>query len=207
MIEQKRADQVKGNVVFRDPPFVRALFDNTRWSWLWLIIRLYIGYNWLEAGIEKLGSPAWMQTGVALKGFWTSAVTIPASGRAPIAFAWYRVFIQSLLSSGSYVWFAKVIAIGEVLIGAALVLGIFTGIAAFFGGFMNWNFMMAGTSSINPVLFTLSILLILAWKTAGWLGFDRWLLPALGTPWTPGTAFSRGTTPPDQVPPNTSPEI
>jgi thiosulfate dehydrogenase (quinone) large subunit len=39
------------------------------------------------------------------------------------------------------------------------------------------------------LLFTLSILLILAWKTAGWWGLDRWLLPMLGTPWKPGRVF------------------
>jgi thiosulfate dehydrogenase [quinone] large subunit len=53
--------------------------------------------------------------------------------------------------------------------------------------------MMAGTASINPVLFTLSILLLLAWKIAGWYGIDRWLLPALGTPRKPGKLFTRGT--------------
>ena len=50
--------------------------------------------------------------------------------------------------------------------------------------------MMAGTASANPVLFTISVLLILAWKTAGWLGLDRFVLPALGTPWQPGKVFS-----------------
>jgi len=78
---------------------------------------------------------------------------------------------------------------GELLVGLALILGAFVGIASFIGGFMNWNFMMAGTASINPVLFTLSILLILAWKMAGWWGLDRWLLPLLGTPWQPGKLF------------------
>ena len=29
-----------------------------------------------------------------------------------------------------------------------------------------------------------AILLVLAWKIAGWYGLDRWLLPWLGTPWT-----------------------
>ena len=67
-----------------------------------------------------------------------------------------------------------------------MILGAFTGIAAFIGGFMNWNFMMAGTASINPVLFTLSIFLMLAWKIAGWWGLDRFLIPALGTPWRRG---------------------
>jgi thiosulfate dehydrogenase [quinone] large subunit len=51
---------------------------------------------------------------------------------------------------------------------------------------MNWHFMMAGTASINPVMIVLSVLLILAWKTAGWWGLDRWLLPAVGTPWQTG---------------------
>jgi thiosulfate dehydrogenase [quinone] large subunit len=40
------------------------------------------------------------------------------------------------------------------------------------------------------VLFTLSIFLILAWKTAGWIGLDRFVLPLMGTPWQPGRIFS-----------------
>jgi thiosulfate dehydrogenase [quinone] large subunit len=56
---------------------------------------------------------------------------------------------------------------------------------------MNWNFMMAGTASSNPFLFAIAIFLILAWKTAGWWGLDRWLLPLLGTPWRPGRFFEK----------------
>ncbi|MDR7404910.1 MAG: DoxX family protein, partial [Armatimonadota bacterium] len=89
----------------------------------------------------------------------------------------------------AYTWFAKLVAYGELLVGVALVLGAFVGIAAFFAGFMNWNFMMAGTASTNPLLFTAAILLILAWKVAGYYGLDRWLLPLLGTPWRPGKVF------------------
>ena len=177
----------KQNITITDPPVARALFSSTRWAWLWLIVRLYIGYTWLTSGWGKFSNPAWVQTGEALKGFWARAVTIPeAPARPLIAFDWYRAFIQSLLDSGSYVWFAKLVVAGEILIGLALILGAFTGIAAVFGAFMNWNFMMAGTASINPVLFFLAVLLILAWKTAGWWGLDRWLLPLLGTPWQPG---------------------
>jgi thiosulfate dehydrogenase [quinone] large subunit len=178
------------NITISDPPIAESLFGNTHWAWLWLIARLYIGYTWLTSGLGKLSNPAWVQTGEALKGFWTRAAAIPdAPARPAIAFDWYRVFIQTLLESGSYTWFAKLVVAGEILIGIALILGIFTGIAAFFGGFMNWNFMMAGTASISPVLFTLSMLIILAWKVAGWWGLDRWLLPLLGTPWKPGRLF------------------
>ncbi len=48
-------------------------------------------------------------------------------------------------------------------------------------------FLLAGADSINPVLFTLAVGLILAWKVAGYYGLDRYLLPLLGTPWHPGT--------------------
>jgi len=48
---------------------------------------------------------------------------------------------------------------------------------------MNWNFIMAGSASTNGLLLALAILIVLAWKVAGWWGLDRWLLPLLGTPW------------------------
>ncbi len=180
-------------VEITDPPFIQHLFGSPSWAWLWLIVRVYVGYTWLTSGLGKISNPAWVQTGLALKGFWQNAVAVPEPpARPPIAFEWYRAFIQALLDGGHYVWFAKLIVAGEILVGIALILGAFVGIAAFFGAFMNWNFMMAGTASINPVLFTLSIFLILAWKTAGWWGLDRWLLPLLGTPWRPGRVFAGG---------------
>jgi thiosulfate dehydrogenase [quinone] large subunit len=46
---------------------------------------------------------------------------------------------------------------------------------------MNMSFLLAGSSSTNPVLFTFAIGLMLAWKVAGYYGVDRYLLPMLGT--------------------------
>jgi thiosulfate dehydrogenase [quinone] large subunit len=62
-------------------------------------------------------------------------------------------------------------------------------VAAFFGGLMNWSFIMAGSSSTNGMLFALATWLVLAWRNAGWLGLDRWLLPTIGTPWKRGRLF------------------
>jgi thiosulfate dehydrogenase [quinone] large subunit len=166
----------------QDPPLARFLFSDTRMAWLWLIVRVYLGWQWLSSGWGKL-TPAWLGGGEALKGFWERAVAIPEQGRPPIAFDWYRSFIQFMLDNGWYTWFAPLIVYGEILVGIALILGAFVGIAAFFGGLMNWNFIMAGTASTNALLFTLAILLMLAWKTAGYYGLDRFLLPWLGTPW------------------------
>jgi thiosulfate dehydrogenase [quinone] large subunit len=186
--------RLRDNVYVTDPPFIVDLFSNTRWAPLWLILRLYIGYTWISSGWEKAMNPAWTQTGEALRGFWERAVAVPdAPARPAIAFSWYRTFIQSLLDAGAYTWFSKLILATELIVGIALILGAFVGIAAFIGAFLNWNFMMAGTASINPLMFVVTVLLILAWKTAGWWGLDRWLLPALGTPWQRG----RSAPPPD----------
>lgn len=167
-----------------DPPFARALLENTRAAWLWLPFRIWLGYKWLDAALHKVNDPAWVQTGDALRGFWTAAIQVPEQGRPPIAFDWYRTFLQSMLDAQAYTWFGKLVAYGELLVGIALIIGAFTGIAAFFGAFMNFNFMLAGSASTNPVLFLIAIGLILAWKVAGWIGADYVLLPLLGTPWS-----------------------
>jgi thiosulfate dehydrogenase [quinone] large subunit len=94
-----------------------------------------------------------------------------------------------MLDNGWYSWFAPLIAVGEVLVGLGLIVGAFVGIAAFFGGLMNWSFIMAGSASTNGLLFVAAVLLILAWKVAGYYGLDRFLLPRLGVPWRPGSLF------------------
>ncbi|HEX2908829.1 MAG TPA: DoxX family membrane protein [Phototrophicaceae bacterium] len=170
--------------IIQDPPLAKFLFSDTRASIIWFPIRLLLGWTWLQSGLGKLNNPAWVQTGEALRGFWQGAVAIPETGRPPIAFDWYRGFIQSLLDAQAYTWFAKLVTAGELLIGLALILGAFVGIAAFFGAFMNWNFIMAGSASINGLLLVAAMLLILAWKVGGYIGLDSFLLPRLGTPWS-----------------------
>jgi thiosulfate dehydrogenase [quinone] large subunit len=173
----------RGHILIPDPPFARTLFQTTRFALLWLIVRLYLGYTWLTSGWGKITNPGW-RTGEPLRGFWENAVAIPEAGRPAIAFDWYRNFIRFMLDNQWYEWFADLVMYGEFLVGIALILGMFTGIAAFGGSFMNWNFIMAGTASSNGLMLALAALVILAWKVAGWYGLDRWLLPAFGTPWS-----------------------
>lgn len=181
------------NRELRDPGLFRAIFSNTWLAPLWMLVRLYLGYQWLLAGSHKVwGEGRWIAVpgpdGLALKGFWERQTAIPDQGRPPISFDWYRDFLTFMLDHEWYGWFSWVIAIGEVAVGIALIVGAFAGIAALAGASMNFNFLMAGSASTNPVLFVLALLIIFGWKTAGWIGLDRWLLPALGTPWQPGTA-------------------
>jgi thiosulfate dehydrogenase (quinone) large subunit len=186
------------NVEIQDPPMTKALFNNTAFAIVWLIARLWVASVWLQSGWGKINNPKWVETGESLKGFFLNAVK--TDPKPVIYFDWYRSFIQFMLDTEAYTWFAKVIAYGEVLIGIALILGAFVGIAAFFGAFMNWNFMMAGTASSNPMLLIVSILLILAWKTAGYYGLDRWLLSYLTNPSKIGTLLKRPVQRPQHAP-------
>jgi thiosulfate dehydrogenase (quinone) large subunit len=172
-----------------DPPFAQALFGDTRFAWIWLALRVWLGGNWLLDGWGKIQNPAWMDGGSALRGFWERALVVDP--KPVIAFDWYRDFIQFMLDIEAYTWFAKMVGIGEALVGITLILGAFTGASAFMAGFMNWNFVMAGAASTNGLFFAVATWLVLAWKTAGWIGLDRWLLPALGTPWRPGFVVDR----------------
>lgn len=165
------------------------LFNDVRSSALWLPVRVFTGWQWIDASLHKLQSPAWMDTGAALKGYWTNAVAIPAQGSPAITYSWWRSFLQTMLDAQAYTWFAKLVAIGEFLIGLGLIVGALVGIAAFFGTLLNFNFMLAGSASTNPVLFGLGVLLVLGWKVAGYFGLDRVLLPALGAPWKMGSLF------------------
>lgn len=182
-------------VPVNDPPIARYLFGDARSAPIWLAIRLYVGYEWINAGWHKVTEEAW-RNGTALQGFWQRIVQVPDQGNPIITYGWYRSFINFMLDHEWYKWFGPLVAFGEVLVGIGLILGAFTGIAAFFGALMNFNFMLAGSASTNPVLFFLAILLILAWKVAGYLGLDFYLLPRLGTFWRPGTLFQGEAPPP-----------
>jgi thiosulfate dehydrogenase [quinone] large subunit len=188
-------------VEIEGPAFARFLFGNSRAGLFWLPIRLFLGFAWLEAGWHKATSPGWLDGGTALAGFWKAAVAVPESGRPAITYEWYRSFLQLLLDNGAQSWFAWLITFGEIAVGVGLIVGALTGFAAFFGALMNMSFLLAGSASTNPVMFTLAVGVILAWKVAGYYGIDRYLLPMLGTPWHPIPSRSSAPPPAAAIPP------
>ena len=167
------------------PAFARYLFSNSRAGLFWLPIRLFLGFSWLTSGLGKATNPegGWLDGGANLLAYWERAVAIPEEGRPPITYDWYRDFLTFLIDGNHETWFSVLIVFGEILVGLGLIVGALTGIAAFFGALMNMSFLLAGSASSNPVLFTAAIGLMLAWRVAGYYGVDRWLLPILGTPW------------------------
>ena len=146
------------------------------------MLRLHLGYSWLTAGIGKVTSDVWTgaNAGIAIEGFMGGAI---AKAEAGDVAGWYAWFLESVVIPNA-VPFSYMVAWGEVLIGLGLIVGLLTGIAAFFGTLMNMSFLLAGTVNTNSVMFMIAMLVIMAWKVAGWYGLDRWVLPKLGTPWS-----------------------
>jgi len=184
----KTKELLNRHSVVADPPLAKFLFSDTRMAVVWLIVRVYVGFSWLDAGWHKVldtgAKTNYIIDGAGILAFWQRIVAIPAAPAKPaITYDWYRGFIQFLIDNHAEAVMGKVIAFGETAVGVGLILGAFVGIAAVGGAFMNLNFMLAGSASTNPVLLLLGFLLVLAWKTGGYIGLDRYLLPLLGTPW------------------------
>ena len=183
MLKISKVTDNRGRVLIQDPPIARFLFQSTLASWLWLVVRIFVGWQFLDAGWHKLNTPAWVDgSGQGILGFWKGALAVN-NGKPVITYDWYRAFIQLLVDTNSAGWFSYVIVGGEIAVGLGLILGAFVGLAAFSGVLMNMAFLLAGSVSTNPVLVLLGMLLVLAWKNAGYVGLDRFLLPVIGTPW------------------------
>ncbi len=183
---------------FEEPRFAKWLFASTPAAWIWLVVRIYFGYEWAHAGWEKV-QEGWLSNAAPLKGF--VGYALQGAGQGPhssVNYGWYAAFLRWVGGGGSGLM-SKIIPLGELAIGVALILGVFVGIAAFFGGMLSMSFGLAGVAGVNPVFFLAEVLLVLAWRNAGYIGLDRVVLPALGTPWEPGRLFQRAKEPTRQL--------
>lgn len=167
---------------YPEPRISKFLFASTTMAPFWTIVRIYVGWQWLTAGWGKVNNPAWVggDAGGAIRGFLGRALEM-TGGEHPAVAGWYGWMIEHVFLPNAFVM-SHLVAFGELLVGTALVLGFLTGASAFFGGFMNAAFLLAGTTSTNPVLFILATWLVLAWRVSGYYGLDYWVLPRIGAP-------------------------
>ncbi|MGE5590645.1 MAG: DoxX family membrane protein [Bacillota bacterium] len=153
------------------------IIKDQRLSVLWLVLRLWLGYQWLHAGFEKMVDPngVWIGTnaGKALGGFFAGAIK-KSTGDHPAVLGWYAGFLKNI-ATPLIPLFTYLIPIGEFVVGVALITGTLTLVGAFFGAFMNLNFMLAGSSGVNPEYFVVSLLLLAAGANAGRYGVDGFL--------------------------------
>ena len=156
---------------------------------LWLVVRLWLGYEWISAGIEKVfgaGSAAWVgpKAGGAVAGFLKGAIAKstlapnfdPANAH-PAVQTWYAILARDVFLPNALL-FSNMVAFGELLVGLALILGIFTHFAALMGILMNLAYLFAGTTSTNPNMLVVGMVILLAGGVAvGYYGLDFFARP------------------------------
>ena len=103
-----------------EPPLAKFLLGDTRMAWVWLPIRLYVGYEWVNAGLNKVTNAAWTgdKAGMALEGFIKGALAKSAGPRPDVS-GWYASFLDGFVTPNAAI-FAHVVAWGELAVGAAV---------------------------------------------------------------------------------------
>lgn len=174
------------NTYYPEPKISKFLFASKYMAVFWLVVRVYLGWLWLTAGIGKVWADgglngAWVGPNASAAGGYLRGALGRATGEDATVAGWYGWLIEHVFLPNTAL-FSNLVALGEVLVGAALILGFLTGFSAFMGGMMNAAFLLAGTLSSNPLMFILATWLVLAWRVAGYYGLDYYVLPWLGAP-------------------------
>ena len=157
---------------------------------VWLVVRLWLGYEWLMGGIEKAfgeGSAVWIgpKAGVAVTGFLKGAIAKSylapgfdaAKNPHPAVQNWYADLVQNYFLPNAAL-FSYLVTAGEILVGVALIAGLFTRFAALMGVLMNLAYLFAGTTSTNPQMVVVGMAVLLAGGIAvSYYGLDTFARP------------------------------
>lgn len=153
----------------------------------WLLARLWVGWKFLEAGWTKTfgaEQAVWVgdQAGTAVNGFLSFSLQLAPGGAMagphPEVSGWYAGLIRHVFLPNAEL-LSYLVAVGELLVGVALIGGIFTRFAATMGLTMNLAYLLAGVSSASPMMIMIELPILLVGATAGYYGIDRYLLPFL----------------------------
>ncbi|TRM10885.1 DoxX family protein [Lentibacillus cibarius] len=152
--------------------FTDILRNNKVVAGILAFLRIYIGYQWLTSGFGKITGG-----GFDASGFMQGAIA-SAGGEHPAVQGWWAAFLETVALPNAEL-FSFVVMWGEFLVGAALILGLFTNFAALMGITMNFAFLFSGTVSTNALMVLITVFLLVAGYNAGRFGLDRWVMPFL----------------------------
>ncbi|WP_379971044.1 DoxX family protein [Ectobacillus sp. sgz5001026] len=143
---------------------LQFLRNNKYAAILVLVFRLYVGYEFITSGYEKLTG------GFDANAFLKGAIK-NATGAHPAVQAWWASFLTHFAIPNVGL-FNFLVPWGELLVGLGLIIGFLPRTAVFFGMVMNFAYMFSGTTSTNPQLVLLSMFILLAGANAGKWGVD-----------------------------------
>ncbi|WP_036688676.1 DoxX family protein [Paucisalibacillus globulus] len=131
------------------------------------LLRIYIGLKWINASISKITSG-----GFDAGGF------IKMASESSATPEWWATFLKTVALPNQEI-FSFMVMWGELLVGFALIVGIFTNFAALMGITMNLSFLFSGSGMLDAQMAILTVFIVIAGRNAGRIGLDRWVLPTL----------------------------
>lgn len=163
----------------KNPGLVRFLFNDPRMAPVWAIVRVLVGIQWLRIAVPKLSEPGWMEGGAIVRGFWENQLN---NG---LFYGWYADFLNFMLENELYRVFGVVMPVLETAFGVLFIVGAFVGLTGLAASFVHVNYLLAGSAGQNAILFPAAILLVAAWKIAGYYGLDYFIMRRVSTVWSP----------------------
>jgi thiosulfate dehydrogenase [quinone] large subunit len=132
----------------------------------WTAMRVWLGIMWIQAGVAKLwgaeNSAFLHNNGAGVAGF--------AAHGTP-AYSWWGTFLHSFVVPNSG-WIGILVAVAEFTVGVALVLGLFTRVAALGSLALLFTYVMSGTASVCAFYALFAIVILATWRTSSWIGVD-----------------------------------
>jgi thiosulfate dehydrogenase [quinone] large subunit len=145
------------------------------------IIRVWLGWSFLQAGWGKLtaANGAWIgsNAGSSVTSFLNGAIK-NATGAHPAVHPWYASLAQNFFLPNATL-FSYLVAFGETLVGIALIVGLLTRFAAFWGMVLNLAFLFGGSTSTNTEMVVAEVAIVSAGLYASYYGLDTFVLPYL----------------------------
>jgi thiosulfate dehydrogenase (quinone) large subunit len=153
----------------------RVPFTHMYASPIWLAVRLYLGWMWFNFGLQKLQA-GWLTSdpiGQMLK--------LVADGTLAVPFEFYRPVAAFLVDSGLTPLLAHSMPFLEMAVALSFVTGVLVVPAAIGATLLNINFILSGIGAVafDGRFIALQVLLILAFRIVGAIGFEPLIMRVL----------------------------
>ncbi len=153
----------------RTSDIIRWPFTNHFATPIWLALRLYLAYMWIQFGTQKIGV-----------GFLTGdpigdMLKLVGNGTLAVPFEFYRPVARLLVDSGLTTLLSFSMPFLEIAVALSFATGLLVVPAAIGATLLNINFILSGIGqvSFDGRFIALQLLLILAFRVVGKIGIER----------------------------------
>lgn len=125
-----------------------------------LPLRLFLGITFIYAGLQKISDPGFLHPGAPT---YIGTQLLSFSHGSPIKF-----FLLHLMEHAQIIGMLTIL--GELAIGTAVLVGLFTRLAALSGLVLNFVFFLSASWNVTPYFFGSDIVFVAAWLTLALTG-------------------------------------